>query len=91
VVFEAGLRSRSDIWTWSVDGGVGSGVFPRVAGFTRACIYDRPGTLLGVDALSRSDPVPMPRSTGEIVTDLDDLLWPAGVPGPYVSVHPRAG
>jgi pimeloyl-ACP methyl ester carboxylesterase len=91
VVFEAGLRSRSDIWSWSVDGGVGSGVFPRVAGFTRACIYDRPGTLLGLDFLSRSDPAPMPRSTDEIVTDLHDLLWSAGVPGPYVMVGASTG
>jgi pimeloyl-ACP methyl ester carboxylesterase len=91
VVFEAGLRSRSDIWTWSVEGGLGSGVFPQVSGFTRACIYDRPGTLLGLDALSRSDPVPMPRSTGEIVTDLHDLLRVAGVPGPYVMVGSSTG
>jgi pimeloyl-ACP methyl ester carboxylesterase len=91
VIFEAGLRSRSDIWSWSVDGGLGTGVFPRVAGFTRACVYDRPGTLLGLDALSRSDPVPMPRSTGEAVTDLHDLLLTAGVPGPYVLVGASTG
>ena len=91
VIFEAGLRSRSDIWTWSVDGGLGTGVFPRVARFTRACAYDRPGTLLGLDALSRSDPVPMPRSTGEAVTDLHDLLSIAGVPGPYVLVGASTG
>jgi pimeloyl-ACP methyl ester carboxylesterase len=91
VIFEAGLRSRSDIWDWSVDGGLGTGVFPRVAGFTRACIYDRPGTLLGLDALSRSDPVPMPRSTDEIVTDLHDLLSTAGVPGPYVIAGSSTG
>lgn len=91
VIFEAGLRSRSDIWSWSVDGGLGTGVLPRVAGFTHACAYDRPGTLLGLDALSRSDPVPMPRSTGEAVTDLHDLLWTAAVPGPYVFVGASTG
>jgi hypothetical protein len=49
VIFEAGLRSRGDIWTWSVAGGIGTGVLPRVVPRTRACIYDRPGTLLGLD------------------------------------------
>ena len=84
VIFEAGLRGRGDFWEFSVYGPPGTGVFNRVAGFTRACIYDRPGTMVGINHLSRSDPVPMPRSTGEIVTDLHDLLFAAGVAGPYV-------
>jgi pimeloyl-ACP methyl ester carboxylesterase len=84
VVFEAGLRGRGDFWDFSVWGPPGTGVFSRVAAITRACIYDRPGTMVGPNALSRSDPVPMPRTTGAIVTDLHDLLFAAGVPGPYV-------
>jgi pimeloyl-ACP methyl ester carboxylesterase len=89
VVFEAGLRSRGDYWTFSVQG-PGSGPFGRIAGFTRACFYDRPGTLLGLDR-SRSDPVPMPRSTGEAAVDLHALLEAAGVPGPYVLVGGSTG
>ncbi|MFL5908663.1 MAG: hypothetical protein ACJ75Z_13835, partial [Solirubrobacterales bacterium] len=72
VIFEAGLRGRGDIWNYARDRGFGAGVFPAVARITRACFYDRPGTLLGLDRLSRSDPVPMPRTTGEVVTDLHD-------------------
>jgi pimeloyl-ACP methyl ester carboxylesterase len=91
VVFEAGLRGRGDVWSYSVAGGEGTGVFPRVTAFTRACTYDRPGTLLGLNQLSRSDPVPMPRSTGEVVADLHQLLSAAGVPGPYVIVGSSTG
>jgi pimeloyl-ACP methyl ester carboxylesterase len=91
VVFEAGLRARGDAWDYSRDGSSDDGVFPRVSAFTRACTYDRPGTVLGSAVESRSDPVPMPRSTGEIVTDLHDLLLGAGVPGPYVLVGASTG
>jgi pimeloyl-ACP methyl ester carboxylesterase len=61
-------------------------VLPAVAGFTRVCAYDRPGTLLlGGDVHpSRSDPVPMPRTAEDLVADLHALLQAAGVPGPYV-------
>ena len=58
-----------------------------VAGFTRVCAYDRPGTLIvRGDAVhpSRSDPVPMPRTAEDLVADLHALLQAAGVPGPYV-------
>jgi pimeloyl-ACP methyl ester carboxylesterase len=90
VIFEAGLRSRGDIWTWSREG-VGTGVQPRVSQFTRTCFYDRPGTLAHYPYVSRSDPVPMPRSTGEVVADLHALLTAAGVPGPYVMVGASTG
>jgi len=83
VVFESGLRSRSDYWAYSLQG-PGTGPLPRVTPFTRACVYDRPGTLFGLGNRSRSDPVPMPRTTGEIAVDLHELLTAAGVPGPYV-------
>jgi pimeloyl-ACP methyl ester carboxylesterase len=91
VIFEAGLRGRGDLFNYSTDAGFGTGVLPRVVPFTRVCTYDRPGTLLGLDAVSRSDPVPMPRTTGAIVTDLHGLLSDAGVPGPYVFVGASTG
>jgi pimeloyl-ACP methyl ester carboxylesterase len=91
VIFEAGLRGRGDIWNYSADNGFGTGVLQRVVPFTRVCTYDRPGTLLGLDAVSRSDPVPMPRTTGAVVTDLHELLLAAGVPGPYVFVGSSTG
>jgi pimeloyl-ACP methyl ester carboxylesterase len=91
VIFEAGLRGRGDIWNYSTDLGFGTGVLQRVVPFTRVCTYDRPGTLLGLDAVSRSDPVPMPRTTGAIVTDLHELLGDAGVTGPYVFVGSSTG
>jgi pimeloyl-ACP methyl ester carboxylesterase len=90
VIFEAGLRSRGDTWIWSVDG-LGTGVLSRVSPYTRACFYDRPGTLAHFPYVSRSDPVPMPRSTGEVVADLHALLAAAGVPGPYVMVGASTG
>jgi pimeloyl-ACP methyl ester carboxylesterase len=90
VIFEAGLRSRGDTWWGSREGG-GTGVLPRVAPYTHACIYDRPGTLAHFPQVSRSDPVPMPRSTGEVVADLHALLSTAGVPGPYVMVGASTG
>ena len=88
VIFEAGLRSRGDIWNWSRDG---TGVLPRVTPFTRTCYYDRPGTLAHFPYVSRSDPVPMPRTTGVVVADLHALLSTAGVPGPYVMVGASTG
>jgi pimeloyl-ACP methyl ester carboxylesterase len=90
VIFEAGLRSRGDIWNWSVEG-ADTGVLPRVSPFTRACLYDRPGTLASFPFVSRSDPVPMPRSTGDVAIDLHALLAAAGVPGPYVLVGASTG
>lgn len=90
VIFESGLRSRGDIWTWSEEGD-GTGVLPRVSPFTRACTYDRPGTLAHFPYVSRSDPVPMPRSTGDAAIELHELLVTAGVPGPYVLVGASTG
>src|SRR3954451_6861459 len=85
VIFEAGLRSRGDIWNWSREG-YATGVLARVTPFTRACVYDRPGTVARYPYVSRSDPVPMPRSTGDVVADLHALLSTAGVTAPYVLV-----
>jgi len=90
VVFEAGLRSRGHSWLWSREG-VGTGVASRVSQFTRVCFYDRPGTVARFPYVSRSDPVPMPRSTGDVVADLHALLAAAQVPGPYVMVGASTG
>jgi pimeloyl-ACP methyl ester carboxylesterase len=89
VILEAGLRNRADIW--SVQPDQGEAVFPTVAAFTRVCAYDRPGTTLGTDQLSRSDPVPMPRTAKDAVADLHALLEAAAVPGPYVLVGHSTG
>jgi pimeloyl-ACP methyl ester carboxylesterase len=63
-------------------------VLPAVAGFTRVCAYDRPGTS-GFDPAdpalrSRSDPVAQPRAPADVAADLHALLQAAAVPGPYV-------
>src|SRR5262249_893769 len=66
-----------------------------VAGFTRVCAYDRPGTIGDSDdpaERSRSDPVPQPRAAEDTVADLHALLQAAHVPGPYVlAAHSLGG
>ena len=103
VILEAGANARSDVW--SRDGLAPAGqrimVQPAVAGFTRVCAYDRPGTLGEVNPEvepggpdfhpSRSDPVPQPRTTRELMTDLHALLTAAEIPGPYVLAAHSAG
>ena len=83
VVLEAGTGDLADVWTLAPFG-PGRAVLPAVARFTRVCAYDRPGTYLLPDQLSRSDPVAMPRSARDIVRDLRALLRAAHVPPPYV-------
>jgi pimeloyl-ACP methyl ester carboxylesterase len=89
VILEAGLRNRADIWSTKPESG--KAVFPSVAAFTKVCAYDRPGTTLGTDRLSRSDPVPMPRTTEDAVADLHSLLQAAAIPVPYVLVGHSTG
>ncbi|HSP97274.1 MAG TPA: alpha/beta hydrolase [Candidatus Dormibacteraeota bacterium] len=92
VILEAGLRNRADIWRVAGDDDNSpDAVFPKLAGFTRVCAYDRPGTTLGSDQFSRSDPVPMPRSAADAVNDLHQLLAATRVPGPYVMVGHSTG
>lgn len=88
VILEAGAGNDLKVWdTVSLPSGTTSGaVLPEVATFTRVCAYDRPGTFLGPGLPGRSDPVPMPRTAGEVVTDLHALLAEADIPGPYVMV-----
>jgi pimeloyl-ACP methyl ester carboxylesterase len=89
VILEAGLRNRADIWSGKPE--TGEAAFPAVAAFTRVCAYDRPGTTLGTDQLSRSDPVPMPRTAEDAVADLHALLQAAAIPTPYVLVGHSTG
>ena len=69
-------------------------VFPAVAGFTRVCAYDRPGTATKTEAgfePSRSTPVASPATAGDSADDLDLLLRASGEPGPYVLVGHSLG
>lgn len=54
-------------------------VQPEVAKFARVCSYDRAG-------YGWSTPGPMPRTSGEIVKELQALLAASGEKGPYVLV-----
>lgn len=93
VLLEAGLRVRSDYWSHNEAQPPAESVFPAVSRFTRVCIYDRPGTVIGTtpDDRSRSDPVPMPRSAMSAVEDLHALIEAAPLPGPLVLVGHSTG
>jgi pimeloyl-ACP methyl ester carboxylesterase len=103
VILEAGANARSDVWNRDNlrPAGERAMVQPAVAAFTRVCAYDRPGTLGEVNPdldpngpdfyPSRSDPVPQPRTTQELMTDLHTLLSVAEIPGPYVLAAHSAG
>lgn len=91
VILISGYRNNAEIWTISPAPGV-TPVFDAVAGFTRVCAYDRPGTILDATHLSRSDPVAMPRTAEAIVFELHDLLDAAQIQGPYVlAAHSLGG
>jgi pimeloyl-ACP methyl ester carboxylesterase len=93
VILEAGYPNTAEVWdTIALDPGPDkTAVLPGVAAFTRVCAYDRPGTLLPPDRRGRSDPVQMPRTAVEVVSDLHALLHAADVPGPYVLVGHSLG
>lgn len=103
VILESGANGRADVWSRDVSRPAGERtmVQPGVAAFTRVCSYDRPGTLGEVNPdldpygpeffPSRSDPVPQPRTTRDVMTDLHALLTAAEIPGPYVLVGHSAG
>jgi pimeloyl-ACP methyl ester carboxylesterase len=86
VVLESGLRGAADVWSMSSAGEGAPTVFPEVAKFTRVCAYDRPGTVVGGESPSRSDPVSQPTTAQDAVTDLHALLSASEEPGPYVLV-----
>jgi pimeloyl-ACP methyl ester carboxylesterase len=103
VVLVAGYLSSARFWTDDLrhPGAPRTMVLPAVAEFTRVCAYDRPGTLtmnnpdLDPDGPlltpSRSDPIPQPRTTQDMVDELHALLAAADIPGPYVLVGHSAG
>jgi len=86
VLLEAGLRVRSDYWSYNTAKPPEESVFPGIAKLTHVCAYDRPGTVIGTTAKdwSRSDPVPMPRSALSVVDDLHALVRAARLPLPLV-------
>lgn len=83
VVIVAGARASAEDWTKPEPGKLN--VFSKVAGFTRVCAYDRPGTPVGEEP-SRSDPVPQPATAGDAVTDLHALVAAARIATPFVIV-----
>ena len=91
VILEAGLRTRGDIWSTKSVPGQPLTVFGRVSKLTRVCEYDRPGTITFDRALSRSDPVAMPRTAAETVDDLQATLSAARIRGPIVLVGHSMG
>ncbi len=93
VVLEAGTGNNARVWHAHKPGR--PAILPAVARFTRVCAYDRPGTVWPggegqPKSVSRSDPVAMPRTVGDIVSDLHALLrkartlHAADLRGPYV-------
>jgi len=90
VILISGYRNDAEIWTTPPAPGITS-VFDAVAGFTRVCAYDRPGTILDADHVSRSDPVSMPRTADEVVAELHALLFSAKLEAPYVLVAHSLG
>lgn len=93
VVLDSGLRNGAAVWNDAAQTRPGPRVFPAVAGFTRVCGYDRPGTINNFEPLefSRSSPVSMPRTATDAASDLHALLKVAKVPGPYVFVNHSTG
>lgn len=83
VILLAGLKASAEDWTMAKPGA--PNVFSGVAGFTRVCAYDRPGTPVG-EAPSRSDPVPQPATAADAVADLHALVFAAGIATPAVLV-----
>ena len=92
VILVSGKGNRADIWRTATPDMPGPPVLPEVAKFTRACAYDRPGTIGALAGEpTPSDPVPEPVTAAEGAADLHALLTAAEVPGPYVLVGHSMG
>lgn len=72
VVLDAGLGDDLSVW---------SRVQPEVASLTRVCAYTRAGLGSG---RAGSDPGPLPRSSGRLVSELHTLLANSCLPPPFV-------
>src|SRR5713101_649623 len=92
VILESGYHDSSQ--PWSLADAYPPAVLPGVAGFTRVCAYDRPGTLLYTDPpriTDRSSPVLMPRTARDVADDLHALLAATRLSGPYILVGHSMG
>ena len=87
VVLEAGYRSSARAWSEDFRqlGAPRMMVFAGVAGFTRVCAYDRPGTVAPLKddvRPSRSDPVPQPGPPRTPLPTSTDCFTPQASPVP---------
>lgn len=95
VVLVSGLGERADNWMYLPDPGpADQAVYPAVAGFSRVCAYDRPGTSTATATgfeLSRSTQVQRLATVKDSAADLNLLLSASGETGPYVLVGHSLG
>ena len=92
VILISGYRNNAGDYGRSSPGRGSAPVFAGVSQFTRVCAYDRPGTILDADHLSRSDRAPMPRTAEAIAAELHATLNSQGIKGPYVlAAHSLGG
>jgi pimeloyl-ACP methyl ester carboxylesterase len=91
VILVSGYHGAANAWSVRVPGSDRTPVLPGASRFARVCAYDRPGTVRNVGLVSRSDPVPMPRTTRDAVRELHAMLRAADLPGPYVLVGHSLG
>ena len=75
VIHEAGLGGGAFGWV---------NIRPEIAAFTEVCTYDRAG-------MGYSDPGPMPRTSGQIATELAALIDESGIEPPVVLVGSSSG
>jgi pimeloyl-ACP methyl ester carboxylesterase len=91
VIFVSGLRFAADQWSMTANPGSTPAV-DGVVQFTRACVYDRPGVVVGGTSFSRSSPVAQPITTRDAVADLHAMLGAMGETGPIVlAAHSYGG
>lgn len=91
VVFVSGLRFGGDQWSMTANPSSTSAI-DGVVQFTRACVYDRPGVVVGGTSFSRSSPVMQPITTVDAAADLHAMLRAIGETGPVVlAAHSYGG